>query len=146
MKKKDARDADYKAYCLARDLEVSMCLPKSSRPLTDLVDEAEERYRAIEEVSRQIATAKMRLAQKEQEANRLIAELHEEKQPTPTSKEPWMVNWIKDHAPKVYAACEQAYQKAHAVMNERRRRLERKAQQLFDTLDEQETQDDYKEY
>lgn len=108
--KKEARDADYEIYCLARNVEASMGMPKSARPLSEVIKEAEQRYREMEEVSQKIATATERLAQKEQKANQLLDDLEEAKQEQPSSKESWMLNWLREKVPKAYAACEKAYE------------------------------------
>ena len=52
----------------------------------------------------------LEIRQKEQEADELINTLRTTAE-APSSKESWMVDWLKEKVPKAYAACEVAYQK-----------------------------------
>ncbi len=109
-KLRDAREADFQTYSLARDIEASMGMAKSARPLSEVVEELEQRYQEMDELSRRIATATERLSQKEQKANQLLGDLEEAKREQPSSKESWMLNWLREKVPKAYAACEKAYE------------------------------------
>ena len=111
--KEEAYREGFKAYSLARDIEQAMNVPQTRRSLTEVVEDAEEHYKDLDEHSSKIATATERLAQKDQQADVLIADLQKAKQEQPTSKESWMVSWFRKHAPKAFAACEKAYERAH---------------------------------
>jgi len=58
----------------------------------------------------EIARKRLKMRQKEQEADKLLEDLKTAPK-APTSKENWMVDWFRKHAPKAFAACEAAYQK-----------------------------------
>ena len=110
-------DAKFKAHTLARNLEQAMGQPTSYRSLDEVVEDAEERFKSAGEreanLTRreaEIYRQSLEMRQKEQEADELIKTLRTTAE-APTSKESWMVGWIKEKAPNAYAACELAYQK-----------------------------------
>lgn len=147
-KKEEAYKEGFKAYSLARDIEQAMNVPQTHRSLTEVVEDAEEHYKDLGERSNKIATATARLAQKEQQANDLIADLQKAKQEQPTSKESWMVSWFREHAPKAFAACEKAYERAHQAFSSKRAQLEGRTRELFNEIGRngEQSEDGYEKY
>jgi len=114
---KETYDAGFKAHTLARDLEQAMGQPTSYRSLDEVVEDAEEHFKSAGEreanLTRreaEINRQSLEMRQKEQEADELIKTLRATAE-APSSKESWMVGWLKEKVPKAYAACEVEYQK-----------------------------------
>lgn len=138
--KKDIEDAEakkeegyregFKAYSLAHDIEQAMSIPQTRCSFTEVVEDAEEDYKDLDERSGKIATATARLAHKEQ----------------PTSKESWMVSWFREHTPKAFAVCEKVYEKFKAKADS----LARRKRKIFEYANEleqkQRSQDEHEKY
>ena len=130
--RKKAAEDTLRIWSLAGSLDAAMGNANSHRPPEEVLEDAEEwaeditkREAETTRKEQQIAKERLAMQKKAQEADELLNDLKSAPK-APTSKESWMVGWIKKHAPEVYAKCESIYKRVmdkHDELMQRKQRI-----------------------